>query len=29
VRAVANIAEQFRRRDRLGPLLELGGRWSR
>ena len=29
VRAVANIEEQFPRRDRLGPLLELGGRWSR
>ena len=29
VRAVSNIEEQFPRRDRLGPLLQLGGRWSR
>lgn len=29
VRAVANIEEQFPRRDHLGPLLELSDRWSR
>jgi len=27
VRAVGNIREQFPRRDHLGPLLELAGRW--
>jgi hypothetical protein len=27
VRAVANIEEQFPRADRLGPMLELAGRW--